>query len=225
MPSKNEVGRTRDGRSARSTGHPIIAISSPSEPRPPPGAWHHRTSVVVVRSATRLGKPANIGDRAASGRRRSSSASNGGPAPERPVGALARASTASAAQSATHHRPGVLRRPSIGMFRVVIGYTRLSTEVGLRWSAIPATQGPPCRTMDLAAHLRRGARRGRLGLPGCGPRELRPHDDNLGLAFANQGDPTATVEDGVASQSHAEPVAVERKRGAPGSTADVHRSQ
>jgi hypothetical protein len=62
--------------------------------------------------------------------------------------------------------------------------------------------------------------------PGAAARvRLRQHDVNFGLAFGNQGDPTATVEDGVASQSHAEPVAVENKRGAGIHRTEVHRSQ
>jgi hypothetical protein len=76
--------------------------------------------------------------------------------------------------------------------------------------------------MRTVIYPREGSRRHPGLRPGV---RLRQHDVNLGLAFGNQGDPTATVEDGVASQSHAEPVAVEGKRGAGIHRAEVHRSQ
>ena len=81
------------------------------------------------------------------------------------------------------------------------------------------------RRTDLALTFGEERDEGVSACPAAARVRLRQHDVNLGLAFGNQGDPTATVEDGVASKSHAERVAVEGKRGAGIHRAEVDRSQ
>ena len=115
---------------------------------------------------------APIGRSGASGRRRSRSASNGGPAPERPVGALARASTASAAQSATRHRAGVrgwwasvIRTRKIGYRGVaVLRDVHAKANAGL----LAALDGAPvCRRKGETARRMRRPAATRLEWPRC----------------------------------------------------------